>query len=846
MDEIKIGAEQEIYLAPETEKIENADEIAKISLGVEKYPFIIGYDANEKENIITELEKLGCDEIKQLDFANCIAVSMSMAQLKAIKTLVGVEKVEKDYDYKCLINGVSESEYSSYLAGVNPQFNSKKEVKLAVFDTGVTNVSVDGSVNFINDVSTDENGHGTQMTGIISSAVANAENKVASPSIYSVIVADHRGFAKTSTIMQALDWAINNGIKIVCMSFGDYHKSAFLENMINLASDCGIIMVAAAGNDGGFEDESRIMYPAAFDNVLSVGAKNGDAIANYSNGGENTDCFANGSQSTTDINGNAVTVIGTSGATAFVAGTILKNWCVNPEKTALDIIADIKTEMSLTAGLDTAEALTLTNENGILINEKESIALNVTELNARSLDEGVSVHCVGDDGDDSCSSNDMSSAINVPFFSWQSGCISCPGNEIWYKFTANVGEAHPNGSKGWYGIQTQGSLDTVGYLYDAYGNQIDYDDDGGNNLNFKITHQLEYGETYYVKVKAYGSNTGSFSFKVDYGRDDHGNSMDTATEIVGVYYQDKSVNGYLHSYDDVDYYTFVPARNCVMEIYTEGDTNTYGQLYCSTGALLDSDTDSNGNGNFKITAHLEGMKRYYIAVSHNSSTGYGEYTLRFKFVKDYMEKPNLGSSTSPNYTNLRTYINWIPEYNGSSMTYITGYVGVSPVFETKTIIGRTWMNWSTAEHWNLHVVDNTEENSNSIRSTLVDYAAESIATSALTKVFCSVFKLVGLKAAVAGVVLGGIVSLFSSAIDTNSSNSETQKFQEYARDITNDNSKWIMSEGINYKRNDNGLLYDPMHLQGTNDTTYEMDYNNYFYGYQGMRGTFVSEFAKSQ
>ena len=91
-------------------------------------------------------------------------------------------------------------------------------------------------------------------------------------------------------------------------------------------------MVAAVGNDGGFEDENRIMYPAAFDSVLSVGAKKGDTIANYSNGGENADCFANGLQSTTDINGHAVTVIGTSGATAFVAGTILKNWCANPEK----------------------------------------------------------------------------------------------------------------------------------------------------------------------------------------------------------------------------------------------------------------------------------------------------------------------------------------------------------------------------------------------------------------------------------------------------------------------------------------------------------------------------------
>lgn len=69
---------------------------------------------------------------------------------------------------------------------------------------------MNGFVNFVNDVSTDENGHGTQMAGIISAVVTNAENKVASPSIYSVVVADHRGFAKTSTIMQALDWAINN------------------------------------------------------------------------------------------------------------------------------------------------------------------------------------------------------------------------------------------------------------------------------------------------------------------------------------------------------------------------------------------------------------------------------------------------------------------------------------------------------------------------------------------------------------------------------------------------------------------------------------------------------------
>ena len=635
MDEIKIGAEQELYLAPETEKLENAEEIAEISLDAEKYPFIIGYDANEKENIMTELEKLGCYEIKQLDFANCIAVFMSMAQLKAIKTLAGVEIVEKDYDYKCLINNVNESEYALYLTGEKTYSNSETAIKLAVFDTGISKALVNGSVNFVNDNSEDENGHGTQMVGIISSVVANAENKVVSPSIYSLAAADNRGFAKTSTIMQALDWSINNGIKIVCMSLGDYHKSALLEKMINRASDAGIVMVAAVGNDGGFEDENRLMYPAAFDNVLSVGAKNGDTIADYSNGGEKADCFANGSQSTTDINGNAVNVIGTSGAAAYVAGTILKNWCINPEKTSVDIIADIKTEMSFSAGIDMSANLTATPKNDI-INEKDNTDSSVTEPNVRSLHEDISVLCVGNDCDEGCSSNDMASAISLPFLNWRSGSITCPGNEVWYKFTANASGVHPNGSPGWYTVHTQGSLDTVGYLYDSYGDQIAYNDDGDNGLNFNFWAQLDYYETYYIRVKAFGSNTGNFDIRVSYHGDDHGNTPETATEVVGVYYQDKSVTGYLHSQADVDYYTFVPARNCVMEIYTEGDTNTYGRLYCASGGLLDSDNNSNGNGNFKITAHLEAMKRYYIAVSHNSSTGYGDYTLRFKFVKDML------------------------------------------------------------------------------------------------------------------------------------------------------------------------------------------------------------------
>ena len=644
MEKIKeIGAE-EIYLAPENEKNKNVEEIVQLSLEAKKYPFIIEYTPGLKESVLSELERIGCSVERNMDFANCVAVPMSMIQLEAIKAMEEVELVEKDYEYKILSDAVE----AEMMAGdsVEQEFaiEAGKEIKLAVLDTGVSKelqLSIKDAVNLLDDSDgfCDLNGHGTQMIGIIGSVVVDTENQKAIPSVYSITVANHRGFAKTSAIMIALDWAIRNGIKIISMSFGVYQKSNLLEKMVNRAAKCGMVMVAAAGNDGTFEDEQRIMYPAAYADVLSVGAGSGTIAEKYSSGGNRVDCLAPGTRTTVDINGKPVSVIGTSVSAAYVAGSLLKTWCLNPESSVEDVVSSVKNPLS---GEETTEAATADIDKISLLTVNEKDDTMKSEIETVSISSGeVSVLCVGGDGN--CSSNDMSTAINVPFFSWQTGEICCPGNEVWYKFTTAAGEAHPNGSKGWYGIQTQGSLDTMGYLYDAYGNQIDDDDDGGNNLNFKITYQLEYGKTYYVKVRAYGSNTGSFSIKVDYGRDDHGNSMDTATEIVGVYDQDKSVNGYLHSYTDADYYTFVPARNCVMEIYTEGDTSTYGRLYCSTGALLDADSDSNGNGNFKITAHLEADKRYYIAVSHESPIGYGDYTLRFKFVRDFAYNLDGGS-----------------------------------------------------------------------------------------------------------------------------------------------------------------------------------------------------------
>ena len=102
----------------------------------------------------------------------------------------------------------------------------------------------------------------------------------------------------------------------------------------------------------------------------------------------------------------------------------------------------------------------------------------------------------------------MSTATPISDEGFVQGNISCPGAEQWFKFTAT--------RTGQYTICTSGSLDTIGALYDSYGNQIAEVDDYApcGKLNFRIIINLIAGETYYVKVWLYGNNTGSYMLRV--------------------------------------------------------------------------------------------------------------------------------------------------------------------------------------------------------------------------------------------------------------------------------------------------------------------------------------------
>lgn len=67
-----------------------------------------------------------------------------------------------------------------------------------------------------------------------------------------------------------------------------------------------------------------------------------------------------------------------------------------------------------------------------------------------------------------------------------------------------------------YAFYSTGSEDTYAELYDSELNRIAYNDDGGENYNFRITQELNAGETYYLKARFYSANeTGRFNIFVE-------------------------------------------------------------------------------------------------------------------------------------------------------------------------------------------------------------------------------------------------------------------------------------------------------------------------------------------
>ena len=154
---------------------------------------------------------------------------------------------------------------------------------VAVVDSGVQadNPALQGRVlagyDFVHGDTntTDDNGHGTAVAGIIAAVCPGC-------SILPVKVLDANGTGDWPTISAGIDWAADHGAQVINLSVGAPRALDIVGAAVAYAISKGAIVVAAAGNDG--EDES--FYPAMYPGVISVaGVDQTGARSTWSNFG---------------------------------------------------------------------------------------------------------------------------------------------------------------------------------------------------------------------------------------------------------------------------------------------------------------------------------------------------------------------------------------------------------------------------------------------------------------------------------------------------------------------------------------------------------------------------------
>ncbi len=234
----------------------------------------------------------------------------------------------------------SSAEWNVRMIKADKRANKKEgkpvqRIKVAVLDSGIDwgndinlayQISLVPNEEEMTQIFMDGTGHGTSVASLLAAedddiGVTGINSNV---DIYSYRVLDDANQAPVSRVVEAIYMAIEKKVNIINMSFGLNTDSETLREAVQAAKEAGILIIAAAGNTG----DGGVQYPAAYEDVVAVGAVNKDGLVeDYSAKGEEVELVAPGELvRTTGFVGTEEVTSGTSLAAPQVAAVAALIW----------------------------------------------------------------------------------------------------------------------------------------------------------------------------------------------------------------------------------------------------------------------------------------------------------------------------------------------------------------------------------------------------------------------------------------------------------------------------------------------------------------------------------------
>lgn len=231
---------------------------------------------------------------KKFSIIQAVSMSIPLSRLEQMARLGSVERIEKEKIFhiqRLEAIPLIRADSASSDFGINGT-----NINISILDTGVFNHTEFQSPNRIilqkcfcnvppgnccqgsaqSTNATDDNGHGTHVTGIAAGKGATSYGRgvAANSSLFAVKIMNSTGSGTETDIINGIEWSIQNNAKIISMSLGGSENgcSDAVVKAVDNATEQGVLVVVAAGNTG--PGSSTIASPACAKRAIAVGSVN--------------------------------------------------------------------------------------------------------------------------------------------------------------------------------------------------------------------------------------------------------------------------------------------------------------------------------------------------------------------------------------------------------------------------------------------------------------------------------------------------------------------------------------------------------------------------------------------